>query len=373
MLWYKIGMNILVLSKRQYTSKDLIEDKYGRIRHIPLELSNLGHTVLGLCLSYQRKRQAKFDDNGVEWHSFNAGLLILPGLIRFYKQASICARHADILWASSDSLFGMLGYFLARQYNIPFIFDLYDNYEYFLMARLPILKQMYRWVVKKSDGVTCVSRPLAKLVRSYGRKKPTKVLENAVPAGLYRPLNRRDCRKTLNLPVHGRLVGTAGAIHPNRGITVLFKSFERLKTKYPDLHLVLAGPRHTNIPKDPQIIYLGNLSEDKVPLVWNALNIAVVCNSRNEFGKYCYPQKAGEIMACDTPIVGAGIGSMQDILAGYPSDWFYRPDDAHDLARAIENRLQDTRTNYTGVKAWAEIAADLDGIMHSVVMDAQQA
>ncbi len=360
-------MNILVLTKRQYMSKDLIEDKYWRIRHLPMELSALGHTIYGFCLSYQTKKEARFMDNGVEWRSLNAGPLKIPGLIRFYRQASIYARHADIIWASSDSFYGMLGYLLSKQYKIPCIFDLYDNYEYFLVARLPILKQLYRRVVKRSDGVTCISRPLARLVRSYGRKKPTKVLENAVQAELYRPLKMQDCRKSLNLPLNGRFIGTAGAIHPNRGIAVLFKAFERLKEKYSNLHLVLAGPRHFDIPDDPRIIYLGNLAEDKVPLVWNALNVAVVCNTPNEFGKYCFPQKAGEIMACDTPIVGARVGSMQDILTGYPVDWLYRPDDAADLARAIANRLQDTRTNYEGVKTWAGIAADLDSFLKNVM------
>jgi len=363
-------MNIIALTKRQYMSKDLIDDRYWRIRHLPLELAALGHSIHGFCLSYQNKIEARFSGNSVEWCSINAGALKIPGLIRYYKRASRYARHADLIWASSDSIYGILGFLLSKRYKIPCVFDLYDNYEFFLVARLPVLKQLYRWVVKKIDGVTCISRPLAKLVQTYGRKKPTKVLENAVQTELYRPLNMRDCRKALRLPENGLFIGTAGTIHPNRGISVLFKVFDQLKEIYPDLGLVLAGPCHMDIPKDPRIVYLGNLPEDRVPLVWNALNVAVVCNTHNEFGKYCFPQKACEIMACDTPIVGAKVGSMLDILAGHPSEWLYHPDDAADLARAIKNRLQDTRTNYTGVKTWSDIAADLDSFIRIIMMDA---
>ena len=363
-------MNILVLTKRQYMSKDLIEDKYWRIRHLPLELSALGHTINGFCLSYKKKKEAQHIDDAVIWQSINAGPLKIPGLIRFYRRTCEYARHADLIWASSDSLYGMLAYLLSRRFNLPWVFDLYDNYEYFLLARLPVLKQLYRWVVKKSDGVTCISQPLAQLIRSYGRTKPTQVLPNAVQAELYRPLNRHDCRKALQLPEQGRLVGTAGTIHPNRGIAALFKAYQQLKKEYSDLKLVLAGPRHIDIPNDPHIIYLGNMPEEKVPLVWNALDVAVVCNKPNEFGKYCFPQKACEIMACDTPIVGAKVGSMLDILAGHPPEWFYRPDDAGDLARAITNRFQDTRTNYMNVKTWAGLAEELDRFLHLVLRSA---
>ena len=44
-------MRILVLSKRQYTGKDLLDDHYGRIFEIPEELSKKGHAVRGVTLS----------------------------------------------------------------------------------------------------------------------------------------------------------------------------------------------------------------------------------------------------------------------------------------------------------------------------------
>ena len=38
-------MKILVLSKRQYMGKDLLEDRFGRFWELPLELAQLGHDV----------------------------------------------------------------------------------------------------------------------------------------------------------------------------------------------------------------------------------------------------------------------------------------------------------------------------------------
>jgi glycosyltransferase involved in cell wall biosynthesis len=350
-------VRILVLSKRQYTNKDLLDDKYGRIREIPLELGRLGHTVTGLCLSYRWKPQVSIQDETVTWHSYNA---TISGFVKYVFQACQTAANSNIIIASSDSIFGIFAFLIAGLHNIPLIFDLYDNYEFFLLARIPIIKQVYKWVLRKSDGVTCVSRPLARLIKSYGRKKPMIVLENAVCSEVFRPLNMRECRKALHLPEKGRLIGTAGALHPNRGISVLFDAFEQLKAIYPDLYLVLAGPRQIDLPNEPQIIYLGNLTENKVPFVFNALNVVVICNTENEFGKYCFPQKTREIMACNRPLVAANIGAMRDIFSGYPQGWLFQPNDTRDLAKAIALRLKDKRTNYVNIKTWREISVEFD-------------
>lgn len=360
-------MRILVLTKRQYTNKDLIDDKYGRIRELPLELGRLGHEIKGLCLSYQWKPELRIKDETVLWDSCNATGYRFLGLFKFIFKATKMAARADIIIASSDSVFGIIGFMIAKVHSIPLIFDLYDNYEYFLLARLPIFKQLYRWVVRKCHGVSCVSRPLAGLAQSYGRKKPIIVLENAIQPNLFKALNMHECRKALNMPENGVLIGMAGALHPNSGILVLFEAFDHLKRKFPDLWLVLAGPCKIDIPSDPKIIYLGNLPENKVPLVLNLLDIAVICVTENDFGKYCFPQKVREIMACDIPMVAARVGAMRDILAGYPQEWLFSPNDAKDLARAITFRLKDKSTNYTGVKSWKDIGIELDRFIASKV------
>ena len=50
---------ITVLTKRQYMHKDLIDDKFGRFREIPLALSQKGHEVFGICLSYVSKKEKR--------------------------------------------------------------------------------------------------------------------------------------------------------------------------------------------------------------------------------------------------------------------------------------------------------------------------
>lgn len=355
-------LRILVMTKRQYTGRDILDDRFGRLRELPLQLALKGHTVRGLCLSYVNKKEGFFLDGPVCWYSINATPLKFPGLIRFLKVARAHAAKSDIIWACSDSIYGIIGYGLSKIYKIPLVFDLYDNFESFLTARLPVVKQLYRYVVKKCNTVTCVSPPLAKLVTAYGRKKRTIILENAVRKDLFLPLNRDKCRENLNLPQNARIIGTAGALQSNRGIKILFDAFNIIKNKYPDLHLAVAGPRDIRIPRNTRIHDLGVLPFERVPILINAMDVSVVCNLENAFGYYCFPQKTREIMACNIPIVAANVGSMKELFKDR-LEWLYEPSDVQSLIRVLENRFHDRTTHYAPPPSWSDLAQIFEKIL----------
>lgn len=355
-------LRILVLSKRQYTGKDLLDDRFGRIREIPFFLGQSGHHVRGLCLSYKPREEGWKMDGPVLWKSINATPFKIPGLLRFIHQAQGLARKSDVIWACSDSFYGIIGYALSRKYKVPLVFDLYDNFEYFLAARLPVVKQLYRRVLRKCDAVTCVSAPLSHLVASYGRKGAITVLENAVSKDRFRPMKKQEGRAALGLPQNARIVGTAGALEKNRGFPALLEAFDKLKAEFPDIHLALAGPRDVMIPKGERIHDFGILTYDKVPSFLNVLDVAVICMRNDGFGRYCFPQKAREIMACGVPLIAARVGSMELLLADHPS-WLFKPEDPEDLAGAIKNRLEDSSTSYSDIPSWSDIAAELEGLI----------
>jgi glycosyltransferase involved in cell wall biosynthesis len=161
------------------------------------------------------------------------------------------------------------------------------------------------------------------------------------------------------------LIGTAGAIFRNRGIGTLLHAFQALKPKFPALQLVLAGPRDIEIPQLPGITDFGILPVDEVPILLNALDVAVICNRENDFGRYCFPQKAREIMACQVPVVAARVGSMEELFCDHPS-WLFDPDSALSLVKALERRLTEKDTGYGYVPDWSDLALELEKIFFSL-------
>jgi glycosyltransferase involved in cell wall biosynthesis len=337
------AMRVLVLSKRQYTGKDLLDDRYGRLFEIPAALATAGHDVRGLALSYRRRASGQYrwsDVPRLSWHSANA----LPmGLIRHASWAAreLASWRPQIIWASSDALQGVLGARLATSYDVPLVIDLYDNYESFGLTRLPGLKRWFRLACRRADGLSIVSRSLAQHVAvTCAPEGRICLLGNGVDGDLFKHGDREASRRSLGLPTHARLIGTAGAITAGRGIGDLFEAFVSLADEDETLWLVIAGPRDGTPAKyrHPRIIDLGMLPWVSIPLLFNSLDVAVVCNRDSEFGRYCFPMKLQEMNACGVPVVAAAVGDVASILETVPNA-LYPPGDAVALAAAIRAQL----------------------------------
>ncbi|EIC21294.1 glycosyltransferase family 4 protein [Thiorhodovibrio frisius] len=361
-------MRILILSKRQYTSRDLLDDRYGRLRELPLALADLCHDLRGVCLSYRPRDEGRYEDiqndARVIWQACNAHRLLPFGRNSYWNQIQVLADswRPDVVLACSDALHAVLGERLARKLGAALVIDLYDNFESFQSSRLPGLRSAFRRAVRGADGVVCISKPLAGLVRDrYGYHGPLAVIENAVPAGLFHPHDRLVCRRALALPEAARLIGTAGALTRNRGIEVLFRAFEHLGRRRADVHLVLAGPRDKSLrlPCGDHVHDLGCLAPDQVPNLLSALDVGVICNRDSAFGRYCFPQKFYEMVACGIPVVAAATGSMADLLRDWPGH-LYAPDDPESLAGALNAQLDDPQRLPFHAPCWHDLAKRLE-------------
>ena len=175
-------------------------------------------------------------------------------------------------------------------------------------------------------------------------------------------MDKIRCREMLNLPSDALIIGTAGALYAIREVDLLLEAFEKLKNQNSNLHLALAGPRDVKIPSNARIHDCGILPFEKVPNFINALDVAVVCYADDDFGKYCFPQKTREFMACDIPMIAAKVGSLKEILKDHP-EWLYEPGNPLSLAEILERRLTDTKTDYDSAPDWKDLASEVEKIM----------
>jgi glycosyltransferase involved in cell wall biosynthesis len=363
-------MKILVLTKRQYMGKDLLDDRFGRFCELPLALAQLGHEVQGISLSYRRRAEGSITDSvpsqdgRVIWHSVNLLNGFVPALQNYIKQAQQLTRdfYPDIIWACSDAYHAIFGYRLSKEYQTKCVIDLYDNFEAFGATNLPLVLALFKRAVKRADGVTCFSQRLAeRIILIHSRVKPTVVIESGVNTESFSPLDRTLSRRKIGLPEDATIIGTAGALHRDRGIDVLFRGLEILNVENGDIHLALAGPRERRsfIPKSPNIHDVGILSWDRVPLLINALDVAVSCYRDSEIGRYSFPQKAYEIIACQTPIVAAAVGTMIDLLSSHP-ECLFEPDNPESFARAVRSQLARPASIDLKAPSWADSARQLE-------------
>jgi glycosyltransferase involved in cell wall biosynthesis len=103
-----------------------------------------------------------------------------------------------------------------------------------------------------------------------------------------------------------------------------------------------------------------------VPRFFSALDLGVVCILDTAFGRYSFPQKAYEMLACGIPIAAADVGDIRSVLSAIPAA-LHRPDDAEDLARAITAQLSATRPPALHIPDWAEVMHPLQAALGSLV------
>lgn len=364
-------MRILVVSKRQYTGKDLLDDRYGRLFELPAALARAGSSVRGVCLSYRRRPEGehRWDGEGdLRWRSLNA----FPRGAGFPGLLARTARdfRPDVIWASSDVPMVCAGAWLAARTGIPLVADLYDNYESFGLSHLPGAVQALRFACRRANRITVVSHALGDYVRAaYGTQAAIELLGNGVRADLFHPGDRIAARRELGLPERARLVGTAGALVRGRGIRDLLLAHARLAAEDPDLHLVLAGPRDDSLARcaGERVLDLGVLPHERVGTLFRALDVGVICNRDSAFGRYCFPLKLHEMLACGIPVVAASVGDVRGYLAERPGS-LYPPGDVTSLADGLRVQLSgQVPTPRLIPDDWEAVALRLKSVLDAAV------
>jgi glycosyltransferase involved in cell wall biosynthesis len=216
--------------------------------------------------------------------------------------------------------------------------------------------------------VTCFSQRLADwIVQNYSRIKPTAVIESGVNTELFFPQDRRLCRQLLGLPEEATLIGMAGALHRSRDVQSLFRAFEILAAEDHRLSLVLAGARQRRlrIPRGPRVHDLKILPHERVPTFINSLNLSVIGYSDSAQGRYSFPQKAYEILACRAPLIAASVGTMQDLLKEQPACLF-QPGRPESLAAAARSQLKNPVELEIPVPTWRALAKNLEGFFERI-------
>jgi glycosyltransferase involved in cell wall biosynthesis len=344
--------------------KDVIDDRYARLYEFPKQLAELGHDVLVACLGYQGQ-----EDGAWEHETGRGRLRLVAKGIRAPWLSALLAYplrllknlrefDPDIVVGASDIPNVVMAAWLARKLKRPLAVDLYDNFEAFGQAKIPGMVLALKHATKTASIVTTTSEALARYVReTYDVTGKVLAMPSTVDALVFRPRDKATSRRDLGLPDDALLIGTAGGLHRAKGIGELYAAWDQLKAD-PRIHLVLAGPTDRSIetPQGLRVHYLGQLPHERVATLFSALDVATVCVLDTPFGRYCFPQKAYEIIATGTAVVASDLGAMRDVLADYPT-LLYRPGDASSLADRIRSQLDSPVMAQVPIMDWAELVA----------------
>lgn len=353
-------LRLLFLAKRHPQQRDLIERPYGRFHYLPRVMAESGHNVCVMLCSHRGLPSIDHATDRLLWSSRDISTL---GPLGFLRELASSARdfRPDWIIGMSDAQYGWLAHRLSRRCDARLAIDAYDNYEAYMPWNLP-LHWAWRHAVQAADVVTAAGPQLAELLQTHRRSgRKVAVLPMAADASFV-PMDSAACREVLGLPDTAPLIGYSGSWARNRGTHVLLDSFQRVRDARPDVRLVLSGRPPAEVRTAPGVIALGYLDDLQLPMLLNALDVACVITADTLFGRYSYPAKLCEAMACGVPVVAT---------ATEPVRWMLNDDvrflaavgNAEDIAMRILANLSTGRVNYGRLPSWQDDGGQFEALL----------
>lgn len=349
-------MRILFLCKRQPQGRDLLLRPFGRFFHLPARLAERGHTVHVAALSHRRLPSLEREFAGVRW---SADDLLQDGPLAYLRRVANLAAHEKPDWivGCSDTYYGILAVRTARRCGARAAVDAYDNFESYLPGAWPLHLQ-WRRALRAADQVTAAGPQLAEHLREQGARRVEILPMAADPS--FVPMNARECRRAIGLDPDVKYVGCAGSLDPKRGGPLLAQAARLLVRRRPEVQVLVSG-RHAP-DAAPALRYVGMLADDAVPRFVNSLDVAFVPVLPNAFGRFSYPAKLYEAIACGRPVAAADTEPTRWILQNR-AEHMFRANDPAALVACLEANLDRGAAAYPPQRDWTALGADYERML----------
>ncbi len=224
-------------------------------------------------------------------------------------------------------------------------------------GRLPVTRQVVAHVLRHSALIVSAGGyPADEAARTLRKGPLPRVVQ--IPPGVdlerFRPLGpdeKKQARGDLGLPVDGPLVVSVSRLVPRKGMDVLIDAAVRLRPRFPDLVVAIAGRGRDSDRLAGRIAehaapvrLLGGISDDEVPRLIGAADLfAMLCRNR-----WLGLEREGfgivflEAAAAGVPqVAGASGGAGEAVEDGRTGVVLRRPTDVGAATRAVARLLTD--------------------------------
>ncbi len=353
-------MKLLTLCKRQPQGRDMLARPYGRFHHLPGNLAAAGIEILQVFVGF--RGDAPVHDLHDDMQRIACDVSLLSGIPQLSAIEGIARDFApDWIAGFSDTWCGWLAHHLAKRTGSRLWIDAYDNYEAYMPWNL-LLHALWRRAVRDADLVTAAGPQLAeKLSASHIDGAGVHVLPMAADPGFV-PMDRAECRSRLQLPQDVPLLGYFGGWTRSRGSDLLLQMLRRVRMQNPDVRLVVSGRPPAVAMREPGVLALGYIEDALLPVAVNAVDVACVVTANTPFGRYSYPAKLCEAIACSVPLVASDSEPVRWMLGG-DTRFLARVGDPAAFAERVLTNLAMGRVAYPSMPDWPGVSRDLESLL----------
>ena len=288
-------------------------------------------------------------------------------LIRYFTKRiiEVAKKHKiDLIHAHTPYRVGLPALRAARKLKIPMIYEMRGMWEETAVANGRWMKNGPAYtrfrkfetkVLRKSDGLICISEALKKEAISRGvREDSITIVPNGISPRLMESTTERpdvtEVQSNLKLNKNTTVVGYIGSLREMEGVDQTAESVADLISKGHDIRFfVLTGkPGQTELKQfceklgiSENTVITGPVPHDKVPEYYDLIDVFVVSRPDTRVTRFVTPLKPFEAMAMGKCVVASNLPALKEIIRHEETGLLYNPDSHLNLSSEIEKCLSN--------------------------------
>ncbi len=252
----------------------------------------------------------------------------LSGYIPFYLKSFLLARDPalDILQAEYIPHSSLIPAF-ARRRNIPLVLKFHGDDARIYPFANRINRFLTHSMLNRSDYVITASEEIRRIIIGLG-VKPDRVsaIHTGVDTDFFYPMQKRECRQVLGLPVDADIFIFVGRLHAWKGIREILAVAE----KCPAVTFVFVGPG--KIPEHPGNCRFTGVKPPAEVRRWLNAADCLILPTYTE----AVPTSVMEAFSCEIPAITTDIGGCPEIVEQYRNGLLVPARDIIHLKEAVE-------------------------------------
>ncbi|HLU50057.1 MAG TPA: N-acetyl-alpha-D-glucosaminyl L-malate synthase BshA, partial [Planctomycetota bacterium] len=204
--------------------------------------------------------------------------------------------------------------------------------------------EITRFALEKSDGLTAVSRYLAReTAEQFQPSREVRVIENFIDGTIYRPDRRSDARRRELADPGEALIGHLSNFRPVKRVCDVIRAFYRIQKKVRARLLMMgtgvdlerARSLAAELGISSRVDFLGPIHD--VPDVLAQLDLFILPSEYESFGL-----AALEAMACGVPVISTRTGGVPELIEHGVSGYLCEVGDYECMASLAVDLLRTT-------------------------------
>jgi PEP-CTERM/exosortase A-associated glycosyltransferase len=271
----------------------------------------------------------------------------------------IAAFAPDILHAHSPSLDGLATMFAARQYRLPFVYELRALWEdaavdHGTMREGSPQYAASRWletaVLRRADAIVTICEGLRREIVARGiEASRVTVVPNAVDLEAFAG-GAADPELVNRLALGGcRVLGFIGSFYAYEGVALLLDALPLIRARWPNTKLLLVGGgyqekalqrRVADEGLAEHVIFTGRVPHNRVPAYYDLVDVLVYPRLSMRLTDLVTPLKPLEAMAYQRLVVASDVGGHVELIRDGETGLLFRAGDPAALAKRVVEALE---------------------------------